>query len=219
MFQTLKNRLYSTFPSVAIKYHAYQRLIANQSSYLYQTGWIQNLLTGIPNSVNAGPVPWMNYSFMSFLDQRLSPNFRLLEFGSGQSTLYFASRVSEVVSIEYDASWLQYIQQSMPSNVMVIGQDQDNDGVYCRAANDQGLFEVVVVDGRDRVNCCIQAVNNLNDNGVIILDDSQRPQYQNAFRHLEALNFKHLTIQGLKPTGTSIDQTTVFYRSNNCLGI
>jgi hypothetical protein len=78
---------------------------------------------------------------------------------------------------------------------------------------------VVVVDGRDRVNCVKQAVSALSPRGVILLDDSQQDKYQEANEFAAAQGFRALDLEGLKATGKGLDRTTLFYRDGNCLGI
>ena len=44
--------------------------------------------------------------------------------------------------------------------------------------------DVIAVDGRDRVNCVKHAMPKLKPGGVLVLDDSHRPRYREAFeRH------------------------------------
>src|ERR1700730_8324305 len=48
------------------------------------------------------PLPWYTYSCIELLRHRDFAGRRILEFGSGQSTLWWASRADRVVSIEGD---------------------------------------------------------------------------------------------------------------------
>ena len=219
MFQQLKNVLYQRFPAISSKYHAHRRLISNNNSYLHQTGWIQNILKDGPTIPINEAIPWMNYSFLAFIEERLNDQMKMFEFGSGQSTFYFSQRVHQIVSVEYNQSWFDFVKRNAADNIQLIYREQDIDGEYCRTINGTPNYDIVVVDGRDRVNCCTHAEQNLSDSGVIILDDSQRDRYKPAFTYLRSLGFKYITITGLKPSGTAIDATTIFYRSDNCLGI
>ena len=42
---------------------------------------------------------------------------------------------------------------------------------------------------------------------------------QILFDKLESLGFKRLAFEGLKPGDRSVDETSVFYRVNNCIGL
>jgi 16S rRNA A1518/A1519 N6-dimethyltransferase RsmA/KsgA/DIM1 with predicted DNA glycosylase/AP lyase activity len=59
----------------------------------------------------------MNYNVIALLDDRLDSDMRVFEYGSGFSTLYFAERVSSVVSVEYDQQWIEKLSTNLPSNV------------------------------------------------------------------------------------------------------
>lgn len=68
-------------------------------------------------------------------------------------------------------------------------------------------FDCIVVDGRERIGCLIHAIPKLAEKGIIILDDSQRPRYKEAFTILNEWE-KELFDFGLA-------QTTLFYRSTD----
>jgi len=125
-----------------------------------------------------------------------------------------------VISIEYDRDWFDLIEQRAPGNVSFVYKEKDIDGGYCRAIGEfEKTFDVVIVDGRDRVNCVKQAIKELSEIGVIILDDSSRAKYSEAVDYAENRGFRALSIEGLKPTGYGTDRTTILYRDNNCLNI
>jgi len=47
----------------------------------------------------------MTYPAIRFLERRLSNSLEVFEFGSGNSTLWWAERVSRIDSCEHDAQW------------------------------------------------------------------------------------------------------------------
>lgn len=49
--------------------------------------------------------PWLVFSSIDFLDKWLKADMKVFEYGSGGSTLYFAKRVKEVISVEHDKEW------------------------------------------------------------------------------------------------------------------
>lgn len=199
---------------------AINRLVIRQDSFLHSIGWIESIKRGYPCRDDGTEVPWMNYSIVNLLKERLGQDHYLFEFGSGYSTLFYSNLVKQVISIEYDQQWFKLMQAKVPGNVSLVFKDKDVDAHYCRAITEhEQLFDVVIVDGRDRVNCLKQAIARLSDSGVIILDDSARPRYQEALAHGKSLGFRTLSIDGIRPSGASIYQTTIFYRDGNCLDI
>lgn len=70
-----------------------------------------------PLNQNFCAIPWYTYPAIEFLENKIDKNWKIFEFGSGQSTLWWAERVTEVISLESDQNWFSYIQGNMPSNV------------------------------------------------------------------------------------------------------
>ena len=207
-------------PDRANRYRVFRALISNRNSYLYSSGWMRSFLAGKPVSKGGEPVPWMNYPVVSLLGERLTAEMTLFEYGSGFSTQFWASRVREVVSVEYDRNWYDLIVTELPSNARVIFQEQDVNGEYCRTIfRDNREYDIVVVDGRDRVNCIKSAFMSIGETGVVILDDSQRERYNEAFALAKNKGYKAISIEGLKPGGSGVDRSTIFYKEGNCLGI
>ncbi len=203
-------------------YHrAFVSLILDKNSYLHTTGWIRSLTEEIPVDSAGHDLPWMNYPVIQFLTPRLSKDLTLFEFGSGYSTTFFAKQVSKVISVEYDEKWFEIIKKRVPDNVRLVYQPQDSDGLYCRTVHTSGeKFELIIIDGRDRVNCLKQSLSALSETGVLLLDDSQRDKYREAFEHAYTHGFRSLDFDGLKPTLFDSHRTTIFYRPDcNCLGI
>jgi hypothetical protein len=208
------------YPAPWLHYRAFDALVRDSRSYLHQTGWLRSLDEGRPVDAQGQPVPWMNYAAIAFLDERLRSRHALFEYGSGASTAFFAARVAHVTSVEYDETWLAQVKQTAPANVTLVFRAHDEDGAYCRTITGTGrAYDVVIVDGRDRVNCLRQSVEALTPGGVLVLDDSERPRYAPGAAFLRDRGFRALRFEGLKPTGTATDQTTVFYRPDNAFDL
>lgn len=201
-------------------YSAFRRLIFKKDSYLYTSGWIKSLISGHPCDASGEPVPWMNYAVINFLQDRLNNKISLFEYGAGFSTLFYSKLVNDVTSVEYDKLWYEKILSDSPSNACILYRSLDNLNEYTNAIVEfDKVYNVVVIDGRDRVNCAQKAFNCLSDDGVVIFDDSSRKKYQLIFPHALGLGFKMLSFEGFKPGGSKNHKTTIFYRSNNCLGL
>ena len=55
--------------------------------------------------------PLMHEHEYKFIEKYLNKNDTLLEFGSGNSTVYFSGLVKKVISIEHDIDWIKNIQK------------------------------------------------------------------------------------------------------------
>lgn len=60
--------------------------------------------------------PWMCFPAIEYLNRIIRPDFRVFEFGSGGSTLYFAQKVRELVSIEHDPTWYQCVKAELDAH-------------------------------------------------------------------------------------------------------
>jgi len=190
------------------------------NSYCHITGYLASL--GMPEPVDARgePVPWVCYGLIAFLRERLTPDLSVFEFGSGSSTLFFARRVARVRSVEHDRRWLERNRARCPANVALLHRPARDPRGYADAILEQGeRFDLVFVDGLERVACLANALRSLTPGGVVLLDDSQRPEHVAAAGLAGDLGFRRLAFEGLKPGGFSLEQSTLFYRDGNCLGV
>jgi hypothetical protein len=195
-------------------------LAFKKGGYLYDIGWINSLSTGTIVDQTGKPLPWVTYPFIHFIAGRLQKSFEVFEFGSGNSTLYYAYKVTGVDSVENNEFWYDKIKSSMPSNVNLFYCELVYGGEYCKyALTTNKQYDMIIVDGRDRVNCCINNLVALKPTGVVILDDSEREQYAPGINFLKESGFKQIDFWGTAPTVNYLKCTSVFYRSNNCLGI
>jgi hypothetical protein len=191
-----------------------------KEGYLLDTGWVKACQRKESVGKDNEPIPWITYPATDFLSTRLTPQMDLFEFGAGNSTLYYAAQVASVTAIEHDRSWHDKIKRSLPENVKLIFKDLKYGGEYCRTASDSGKqYHIIVVDGRDRVNCIKNSLSALKDDGVMIVDDSQREEYLEGREYLAAAGFKQLDFTGLNPGNIYRSCTTVFYKTHNCIGL
>lgn len=188
--------------------------------YLSEIGWFKSFDSKSPVDAHSEPIPWVTYSFIDFIADRIRKEQIIFEFGSGNSTFYYAKRALKVVSVEHDKSWFDKISASKPSNSEMIFCELKTAGDYCKMPVSMGQkFDIIIVDGRDRVNCCYQSLAALNENGVLVLDDSEREKYSDAIVFLKGKGFKELSFSGISPGLFYRKSTSVFYKTNNCLGI
>ncbi len=73
-------------------------------------------------------------------------------------------------------------------------------------------FDIILIDSLKRYQCAINAINALNHGGIIILDDSQRSNYQKIFDFFKNNNFQKIDFLGIAPGQLSIKNTTIFFQ-------
>jgi hypothetical protein len=191
-----------------------------RSGYLYDIGWTKSIITREIIDVDGNPLPWVTYPFIQFIEPRLNNSLSVFEYGSGNSTHYYSKRVASVSCVEHDKLWYDQIKAAMPANVNLFYSELADGGEYCHyAARTNQLYEMIIVDGRDRVNSCIHCLPALTSSGVIILDDSEREKYAGAHAFLTAQGFKKINFWGTAPAIDYLKCTTIFYRAGNILDI
>ena len=128
-----------------------------------------------------------------------NPEARVLEWGSGASTVWLGKRSAEVFSIESDANWAQMVRNSVPPHVHILTPEiplrQKGAGVSSRRAGFRhldfshyvgaiddipGLFDLIVIDGRAREACLDAALLRLSPGGMILFDNTNRRRYRAA---------------------------------------
>ena len=192
-------------------------LSQRHSGYLFEQGWFNSFKTNSPVDKNNRPVPWMTYSFIDFIKNRLNKSLKIFEFGSGNSTLFFADKVNSIVAVEHNKEWFDLIKSKMPENVSILLKVLTEE--YENSLNRSERFDIIIIDGERRLECIRNSVNCLSSSGVIILDDSERSEYKSGIEFLIKLGFKRIDFWGLAP-GTFFNKcTTIFYKDKNSLTI
>ncbi|HKG07042.1 MAG TPA: hypothetical protein VKB19_11315 [Pedobacter sp.] len=188
--------------------------------YLAEKGWFDAYKTKSAIDQDGNPIAWVTYSFIDFIKERISKQHDIFEFGSGNSTLFYAGLAKSVYSVEHDKAWFEKSSKINLANVNMIHSDLVPGGDYCKTAIATGMkFHMIIVDGRDRVNCCKQSLHSLTEDGVVVLDDSERAEYEEAKAFFKANGFKHLPFSGMAPGAIVSKCTSIFYKSDNALDI
>jgi len=188
--------------------------------YLAKIGWFNSFDSQQAVDGNNDPLPWVTYSFIDFIKPRLTKELTIFEYGSGNSTLFYAKNVSRVVSVEHDEAWYNKIVKSKPQNSEMIFCQLERGGEYAKKAASLGeKFDIIIVDGRDRVNCCLNSLEALKSGGVVVLDDAHRKYYDAGRAFLRDAGYKELPFTGIAPGLFYLKSTTVFYKADNCLQI
>jgi hypothetical protein len=203
------------FVGVLNQVHPLSLALLYSQSILTEYGWFESRAGGAPIDGDGNELPWMTYSCINFLDGRVDDT-RIFEYGSGNSTVWFGNRASEVVAVEHNEEWYRRVKDSMPRNASLYHVPKDS---YAASIKSKGPFGMIVIDGIDRNQCIEAAISELSDSGVILLDDSQRDEYESGRQSLQDRGFQEIGFKGLKPINRMPAKTSIYYHSNNCLRI
>lgn len=189
--------------------------------YLKKTGW--KISVSINQSVDdkKNAIPWFTYPSIRFLEGRLTNKLNVFEYGSGNSTIWLSKRTKKVDSVEHDKSWFDFIYPKISKidNVNYAYKNLENKEYANSILESRDKYEVIIIDGRDRINCCKASLQRLTVDGLIIWDNSDRGKHKEAYKLLEDKGFKRLDFWGIGPIGINEWCTTVFYRESNCFNL
>ena len=130
-------------------------------------------------------LPWLVYDAVKWLKKNLNKSMDGYEWGSGRSTLFFAERIKKLISIEHDKKWYvtvnKWLMDRKLNNIELnfIPPQKNSTNTSPDYYNhilkyEDENFDFVLVDGRMRVRCMINAMNKVKPGGFLIYDDSHR---------------------------------------------
>jgi len=184
-------------------------------AFAHQSGHFRSSLRRAAVSKHGEPIPWYTFPAIDLLRVRDFAGRRVLEFGAGHSTLWWARRAEEVVAYEGDPSWAARIRDAAPTNVTLTlvqhpeGRELPEEIGARLASLSDSTFDVVVIDGLDRAYLVDVACSALRPGGAIIADNSEGYQIQERFA---GRGMMRVDLYGYVP-GVILPQcTSIFFR-------
>lgn len=139
-------------------------------------------------------LPWMQTVEIISILKLLEPNHTVLEWGCGGSTILFSPFVKHYYSIEHKKSWYERVRDELElyknDNVsLYLVEVKDNYKEYVKKVDDLNVpkFDIVLIDGRNRVNCGIHVLPYIDIESIVILHDAKRPKYQELLEYYDLL--------------------------------
>src|SRR5689334_7421992 len=162
--------------------------------------------------------PWIVPAAIGWLARRIGPDWSVLELGSGRSTAWYARRAGRVLSFEDNAYWAEQTRERLATaglenaelRLMAV---EDFPGEIA-ALPDAG-FDLVVMDFLEspqvtRIDALRPARKRVRPGGLLLLDDSDRPGYAEAYELLDGWRERRFT--GVKDEWPEACETAVFRR-------
>ncbi|MBV8387236.1 MAG: hypothetical protein JOZ68_09750 [Acidimicrobiia bacterium] len=134
-------------------------------------GHARSTLSDSPVDQDGNPVPWITYPAAAYLDSLDLTNRRMFEYGAGASTMYWQSRVAELVSVENDAAWRDLVLPKVDPKVVSIRLATDPES-YTGSVAEGAPWDVVVIDGYLREEAARKAVPCLAPGAIVVLDNT-----------------------------------------------
>jgi len=198
----------------------YDYWLLRRKSMLMKSGWFRSFRTGKSVDNDGNPIPWFTYGAIEMLERRIEKGADLIvfEYGCGLGTLWWAERATRVYAVEHEPEWLDAMKKVVPEHVFLLHSEL-GDAYVKEIAKPEEKYDVIIIDGRNRVACACEAIKHVSERGVIIFDDSGRKKYSEGIKELEKAGFRRLRYSGLSPIEFMPCETSVFYKDGNVLGI
>jgi predicted O-methyltransferase YrrM len=136
-----------------------------------------------------------------FFFAEIDKNKKVLEYGSGQSTIEIASICNSIVSIEHQEEWYDKNIPLIPNNCEIILKKPNLpyiEGGHCGTYNEfrdyieaplsKGPFDVILIDGRARVACASICHKLCHENTIIFVHDFHRKEYQEILKYFDMID-------------------------------
>ncbi len=162
--------------------------------------------------------PWIVPAAVGWLRRRIRSDWSILEFGAGRSTPWFAQRAGRVLSFEDNGFWVGHTRERLDQlglasvELRLRGVEEFSREV---AALPPSSFDLVVVDFLEapavtRIDVLEPAMQRVRPGGYLLLDDSDRPGYAEAYKLLAG--WKERRFSGVKDDWPEACETTIFRR-------
>lgn len=200
--------------------------------------WILSVLPGREPYKDGFPL--IPFEAAQWLDNFLTRDMTVFEYGSGGSTLFIAQRVKKIITVEHHPKWYQIISQLLKekniSNCQYLfkkPQPSENNPLdpknpqhyfsnprgknlifkeYCKSIESypDNFFDLVFIDGRARASCILHARRKIRKGGFLFLDDSNRKNYPRGIALLKG--WKRKDFLGPKPYVQQAAQASIWQR-------
>ena len=188
-------------------------LPANTNS-LVTSGWLLSLINDYPINAQGKPIPWFTYPAIDFLEQHVKSDWSVLEWGCGNSTLWWSERVKRVVSLEHNRNWHEIISRGAPQNASIVLSEDRDRYVNLQDVANQDPFDVIVIDGEERNACARHAVLRAKPSTIIVFDNSDRKTSRDGVLFLTTNGWNRIDFFGLIPSNLYRTCTSIFYRDD-----
>lgn len=132
-----------------------------------------------------------------FFIKHLNKNQKVLEYGSGESTIEIANKISTLISVEHQKKWYDQLITSVPKNCNLLLKEPNLpyvEGQHCGTYEEFKdyiesplnfkPFDLILIDGRARVSCASICKDLGHKDTLVFIHDFNRPEYKEALNYL-----------------------------------
>lgn len=128
-------------------------------------------------------LPMIAYTSIDILMHFLNNKSRVLEFGSGMSTIWYAKQSGEVFSVEDYRPWYDKVSNIIRvknlNNITYKFAEREAD-YHTFMSEDEKGFDLIMIDGSYRSKCISSATKLVKPGGILYLDNSDQDSHPNG---------------------------------------
>jgi hypothetical protein len=166
-----------------------------------------------PPKVLDAPHPRYAIAAVEYIEPRVRSGLRILEWGAGSSTVWFARKGASVLSIEHDPVWQRLTTARLPDTSVVLQRELGPE--YWRPVESIQEFDLIAIDGRCRQECAgfvLEQVRARRHRAgmTLLFDDSERARYREGLEALAGAADWMWTYSGT--SSVVLNKTTTLFR-------
>src|SRR5438093_1561126 len=131
-----------------------------------RSSWVQ-----VATGADGNALPWISYPAIDLLANASLMGRRVLEFGAGQSTLWWTTQGVQLSTLESDAAWYQRVSDAVDGRCDVRLVDESLADFPEDLARER--YDVIVIDGLRRQAAAQYTLRLLRPDGCVIQDNSE----------------------------------------------
>ena len=151
--------------------------------------------------------PLLTSSFLDWFETQKWNKLKLLELGSGNSTLYFSKFFESITSYETDQSWFDKLIIKKLTNVNLIKVDSIIKNFEDNNLKNLDNFDVILLDAGENRAKLTRWIINHNYKGIIFFDNSE--WYRKSINMFHKIGFLEIPFFGIKPTEDWVSCTSI----------
>ncbi|MBI5007631.1 MAG: SAM-dependent methyltransferase [Nitrosomonadales bacterium] len=193
------------FPNLAV-------MERNFSTLACDLGQWRSVKAKMAVDANGAELPWYTYPAIEYLTSFDFRDCDVFEFGSGNSSLFWSERARSVFSVEDNLEWHEAVNRKKRKNQTLIHRKDESGYVNSLAEQDRS-FEIIVIDGKWRMQCAEMAIRHLKDGGMIVLDNSDRTIEKKCGEFLREQGLVQIDFSGFGPINGYCWSTSIFIKT------
>ena len=145
-----------------------------------------------PKAPATQALPWIAWPCIDFMNDFLTPERTVFEWGGGGSTLFFLKKGCRVTTVESSAKWVGELEAQIDALGLKARKRWDlryvplTDGAdpafvdYIRQVGEGAPWDLIMVDGWSRLDCLREGLRHVKVGGALVLDNANQKQFESV---------------------------------------